>query len=107
MRSPPLALALAAVLLAGHAGADDRLRDPTRPYTAGPGNTAAPAPRFRVNAIIVSDDRRIAIVNGRRVGVGDHVNGATVREITKTELQIEIDGQVRTLTLAGRPRSRQ
>lgn len=72
--------------------ADDAFRDPTRPYTAVERRAAA-APRFVVNAIIVSDDRRVAIVNGRRVGVGSSLNGATVIAIDKHQLILEIGGK--------------
>lgn len=71
---------------------DEILRDPTRPYVAGEGGVAA-TPRFVVNAIIVSTARRVAIVNGRRVGVGATVDGATVIAIEKHQLVLEMDGE--------------
>lgn len=92
------ALALLAVSATGHAS--EALRDPTRPYTARQAH-AASAPRYKVNAIIVSDERRIAIINGKRIGVGGRVNGATVVSIAKRELILEVNGQELTLRLNG------
>ena len=71
---------------------DEFLRDPTRPYKASESYTAA-SPRFAVNAIIVSADRRVAIVNGRRVGVGGSIDGATVISIEKNQLILEKNGK--------------
>lgn len=68
------------------------MRDPTRPYTAREIG-AATTPRFVVNAIIISPDRRVAIVNGRRVGVGDSVGNATVIAIEKEKMVLELDGK--------------
>lgn len=72
--------------------ADQPFRDPTRPYTATE-RGAASSPRFVVNAIIVSAERRVAIVNGRRVGVGSSFDGATVIAIEKDQLILEIGGK--------------
>lgn len=82
----------------GSALADGLLRDPTRPYTATERRAAA-APRFVVSAIIVSDDRRVAIVNGQRVSVGGSVDSATVVSIKKQELVIETNGKRMTIGL--------
>ncbi len=81
--------------------ADEILRDPTRPYTPQPGFVTA-APTFSVNAIIVSDDRRLAIVNGKRVTVGAEIDGATVVSIAKQELVLEFKGEQLTLGLSGK-----
>ena len=86
-------LALIGLALASGPGlAEEPLRDPTRPYTAAEHRAASP-PRFVVTAIIVSDDRRVAIVNGRRVGVGSPLAGATVIAIEKDQLVLELDGK--------------
>ena len=72
--------------------ADEPVRDPTRPYTAVERSTTS-APRFVVNAIIVSAERRVAIVNGRRVSVGSLLSGATIIAIEKDKLILEIGGK--------------
>ena len=78
--------------------ADEVLRDPTRPYSAA-ARVVATAPRFVVNAIIVSPERRVAIVNGQRVGIGGSVDGATVIAIEKDQLVLERDGKQLTVSL--------
>ena len=71
--------------------ADEILRDPTRPYLPQ-ARELTTKPRYAVNAIIVSTERRVAIVNGQRVGVGDTIDGATVVTIEKHQLVLEQDG---------------
>jgi len=78
--------------------AAEQLRDPTRPYSA-PIYREAARPQFKVNAIIVSSERRIAIVNGKRVGEGDRVNGATVVSISKRQLTLDVGDRELTLGL--------
>lgn len=72
--------------------ADGLLRDPTRPYTAAQ-QKAVVSPRYKVNAIIVASDRRVAIVNGRRVSIGGSVGNATVVAIEKDRLILEANGE--------------
>ncbi len=86
------------IVKAGTGFAQETLRDPTRPYSA-PVTVDVPPARFEVNAIINSDKRSLAIVNGRRVGIGDEIDGARVLAISKGEIVLEIDEQERTLTL--------
>lgn len=95
MRNATPQLVLLLLILAtgpGLSRAEEALRDPTRPYSAAERGTAS-SPRFVVNAIIVSDDRRVAIVNGRRVGVGSSIGKAEVIAIEKDQLVLEIDGK--------------
>lgn len=79
----------------------ESLRDPTRPYEASAVATTA-SPRFSVNAIIVSADRRVAIVNGRRVGIGGSIDGATVISIDKDQLVLTRNGKRITARLRDR-----
>lgn len=104
MRKALCTLAIVATLLGGlyaPAFGQDQLRDPTRPYAAKQ-RLAVVAPSFKVNAIIVSADRRVAIVNGRRVVTGGSVDGATVVAIEKDRVIFEKDGKRMTGTLKGR-----
>jgi MSHA biogenesis protein MshK len=87
--------------LSGPSLGEEILRDPTLPYLASE-HIAVTTPRFAVNAIIVSSDRRVAIVNGRRVGVGGSVDGATVIAIEKDHLILEKDGKRITAALNDR-----
>lgn len=92
------ALMLLVALTSGIARAEEPLRDPTRPYTAAERVRTA-APRFVVNAIIVSPERRVAIVNGRRVAVGGSIGGATVVAIERDQLILDLGGKRITAAL--------
>lgn len=72
-------------------GAD--LKDPTRPYARVEQAVAAPAARFAVTAIFVSDNRRVAVVNGSTVTAGDQVSGATVKAITAHSVELRYRGK--------------
>lgn len=75
-------------------GSAEELRDPTRPHTYNKvERTVHGVPSFAVNAIFVSDDRRIAIINGERVRVGDVVSGATVVDIQKEQVTLSVSGK--------------
>lgn len=87
-----LAVIALLVIASSSCFADEVLRDPTRPYAANvPGKTITT--RFMVNAIIISTERRVAIVNGRRVGVGASVHDATIVAIEKDHLVLERNGK--------------
>ncbi len=87
--------------LSGLTYGQEVLRDPTRPYVVSE-RVAVAAPRFKVNAIIVSADRRVAIVNGQRVVTGGSVNGAKVITIEKDHLILETNGERITAALNDR-----
>ncbi len=89
------------------ASGQELLRDPTRPYSAKSVATTATATAtatgtttgvtgFRVTAIFTSEKRRIAVVNGQRVGEGDLVDGATVVEILADALRLNYQGKAIT-----------
>ena len=46
-----------------------------------------------VSQILVSQRRRLAVVNGRMVGVGDLVNGARVNAIYGNAVKLDINGE--------------
>ena len=95
-------LALAALLLAGPSAAVETLRDPTQPWVPPQAvEYAAPAPRYAVSAIFVSSARSVAILNGRRVGVGDEIEGARVVAIRRDAVTLEVDGEQLSLRPTG------
>ncbi|HEB60022.1 MAG TPA: hypothetical protein ENJ01_12425 [Gammaproteobacteria bacterium] len=82
--------------------------DPTRPpgLRAPGGGAGAPAarPRWRLNATLISPERRSAMINGRTVVVGQRINGARVLSIQPAmvrlrgkhgEFNIYLHGRVR------------
>jgi hypothetical protein len=55
-----------------------------------------------LGTILYSPDRKLAIVNGRIVGVGDDVNGARIIDITAAMVLLrDGKGRLRSLTLTG------
>jgi len=79
-----LSLFLALVLLPTAASSAE-LSDPTRPgYVTGSAqDVGAPAAALTLSAVFISGDTRIAVVNGRRVRIGETVGGALVRGIER------------------------
>ena len=60
----------------------------------------SPTQRFSVDTIVVSPERRVAIINGRSVGVGEWVHGAKVLRINPDAVTLELDGARFTIALA-------
>ncbi len=88
IRGGVLAASLAAVLASASLRAAEPLADPTRPPAAANLDAAPAAPAVDgalvLRAIFHADDRRIAVINDRRVRVSDSIGDARV-------LAIEID----------------
>ena len=86
---------LAALLLSMSAkAAADRLVDPTRPPQAPEASNSTSPETVRVEAVLRSAERDLAIVNGKIVRAGDHVCGARVEEILADGIRYTRDGQV-------------
>ena len=100
MRSAALAFAALAVAFAAHAA--DELADPTRPEIAAASPAAAPAAaaRFELRAVLIGKTRRVAVINGRALGVGDSVDGAEVVSIDAGRVRIRTPDGERELGLA-------
>jgi hypothetical protein len=79
-----------------------RLRDPfvrpgTRTQTSGPSGPAEPTPPpLNIQGLISGDNPR-AMINGRSVGVGDVIEGATVMKINSNSVEIEFNGKRHTI----------
>jgi len=65
----------------------DELRDPTRPEIIN--NNSGPVTQLELNAIIISSDRQVAIINGIVVKVGDTIGNAKVISIAPNTVQLE------------------
>jgi len=91
---------LMALLLAlGAPAGADALADPTRPPRAPRGQPVEPRGQVRVEAILRSADRQLAIVNGKVVRAGDRVSGVLIDEILKDGVRYVRDGQIHTALL--------
>ena len=90
------------------AGADagKALRDPMQPYRPLPGGAGGAAGgatyRFNLTGVVISPTRRIAIVNGRSLEVGDEVAGAKIVRIERETVYLQ-QGSGALLIHLGRP----
>ncbi|VAW76256.1 hypothetical protein MNBD_GAMMA15-1610 [hydrothermal vent metagenome] len=89
-------LPLLALLLSSNALA---LNDPTRPTDPalyfGGGNAGG----WALQSILLSDDRRIAIINGKRVREGERIGSARVARIRKSHVVLKTRGRTLNLQL--------
>jgi len=88
--------ALACAWLALPARAGEALADPTAPpppAAADPSPLASdavePARALQLQSVLISGERRIAVIDGERVRVGDRVAGAEVVAIEPSEVWLE------------------
>lgn len=83
------------------------LSDPTRPKQARAASAQAQAEtrvtRYSLESTLVSDSRRIAVINGVSVAQGESVAGANVARIAGERVLLEINGTTRTLVLDAAP----
>ena len=87
--------------------------DPTRPPSAQEiraffgqeSNATEPeAQRWQLQSILIADQRRIAIINGRRVSEGDRINAAEVLTIEPGRVELRHRSEPIVLILASRRR---
>lgn len=102
-----LACALVATLTSAAAAAQARLPDPTRPPQSAPGGdeTAKPADKKaaksapRLQSILISPQRKLAVIDGHTVPLGGEVNGARLVAITERGVTLRRGAQTETLRL--------
>lgn len=81
--------------------AQAQLDDPTRPpgyHLATPGGKKT-SNQFRLSSVYISAQRKTATLNGRRVEVGDTVNGAKVEAILPGEVRLSQNQKIITVRL--------
>lgn len=81
----------------------DRLLDPTQPAHARPANTGETLAAVRVEAILQSGERRLAIVNGKVVRAGDRVGSIHILEVNSDGVRYSRDGETNIARLAAKP----
>lgn len=96
-------MSVLATVVASTAVAAEPLRDPTRPWSppSAARAIAAPDAPLRLNAVIVSGERRIAVINDRVLRVGERIGEARVLEIDDDAVWIDIGGRHQRLALSG------
>jgi MSHA biogenesis protein MshK len=99
----PAALALVA-WPAAHA--QPALSDPTRPPNVLQGamrdaseRGEAPAAASRLQSVLISPQRRLAVIDGRTVPLGGKVDGATLVQIAETHVTLKRGDELKTLEL--------
>lgn len=80
------------------------LRDPTRPPGAAgvriaTGERAVPAGGLELQSILISPERRAAVISGHVVRLGESVRGHRLVAIGEGEVVLRMDGKSRTLRL--------
>jgi hypothetical protein len=86
-------LATLMLCMAAKAAGADRLADPTRPAEARATPVAATQDGVRVEAVMRSRERDVAIVNGQVVRAGDRIGAVLVAEILPDGVRYVRDGQ--------------
>lgn len=92
-----LVLVLGVVASAHAQGLSDPTRPPNAP-AAGPGEDAAPV-GTQLQSVLISQGRRLAIINGNTVALGDTVGEAKVVKITETEVVLQKGNETEVLKL--------
>lgn len=96
------------VVLMTHAtgAAAASLSDPTRPYTPEQ-QAEASAPGFVLQSTLVAPGRKVAVIDGRRLRVGDRHHGAVVTAIMPYEVRLQAGARELRLRLAPKLNDRQ
>jgi len=95
-----LTLLLAPALLAAVAAAAAPFADPTRPPSAAEeagGEGLPPGPRLE--SVLISPQRKLAVISGREVRLGERFGEGRVVRITPTEVAIRRGGETEVLRL--------
>lgn len=101
MRIDNLIASVLSVALLSTPVASFAFSDPTQPMGhvvtphAAPSRPSGPV----LQSTLVSPQRRLAVISGKQVRVGDTVNGAVVTEISQYEVRIRQGGRETTLRL--------
>jgi MSHA biogenesis protein MshK len=86
-----LPIAAFCLLAAAAAPAENVYRDPMRPYEAPAEAGARAEPvRWRLSTVLVSPERRVAVINGRICREGDRVDGALVVAIERRSVRLRV-----------------
>ena len=76
---------------------DDPMRPPMQALDTPVTTTKKEAIGFYLSSTLIAQGRRNAVINGRRVSVGDTINGAKVEEIMPTRVKLRYAGKSRTI----------
>jgi MSHA biogenesis protein MshK len=101
--SPTLAFLLAFAGIADSAA--QAVADPTRPPATAAAEPAegtpgaAPRPAHRLQSVLISATRKLAVIDGQTVPLGGEIGGATLSAISETGVVLTRGGETETLKL--------
>lgn len=79
------------------------LRDPTMPYAnASTEGTSSNEDSYVLQSILISPMRKLAMINGKLVGVGSEIQGARILVISKNHVVLLVSGRKVIIYLFGR-----
>jgi MSHA biogenesis protein MshK len=87
---------------AGQAALAQALRDPTRPPDIGgaqPLSEATAASATRLQSVLISSGRKLAVIDGQTVPLGGRIADATVVEISAGQVVLRRGAETQTLKL--------
>lgn len=97
---------LSVVAASTAAAAQASLPDPTLPPAAGPADGASKASvgqatklGHRLQSVLISSERKLAVIDGRTVPLGGQIDGARVVDITEDGVTLRRGTQTETLPL--------
>lgn len=96
------AAAIAGILLAGMLHAAPPFADPMQPPNVADGaDRSSPSAEVgpRLESILIAPDRRMAVISGQQVSVGDKLSGMSVVRILETEVVVRGAEGEKTLKL--------
>ena len=83
--------------------ASAELTDPMRPpdYRSADvaGRHTPKRPHFSLTSTLIAPERRVAVINGQRVGIGGRVGGARVVEIGPSVVKLRLRGRTYTVRM--------
>ncbi len=88
--------------IAALANGSDRLVDPTQPYSTTSGAIGSHRTGLVLQSTSVSPLRRVAVINGQELSVGERIDGAEVVDIRPYEVIMSRAGRQTTLRLLPR-----
>jgi MSHA biogenesis protein MshK len=92
-------LMIALGLFAASSAIAQGLSDPTRPPSdPAPAQNAA-QPASRLQSVLISPGRKLAVIDGRTVSVGERVGDAKVVAISPAQVVLQTGGAYQTLKL--------
>jgi MSHA biogenesis protein MshK len=76
-----------------------KLRDPTRPLSYQSTAVASEKKSWRLDSVLISSKRKLAVINGQGVKENGWIRGAQVTQIQAGKVIIVVKGEERVLTI--------